>query len=132
MDARAGSLWHKTAGEAIPRNIPRHRGGPVCLSCARDELDTSLAVISLHSLGDYTPFVLPKLARYHVWNGRVRPFLPQLSDGIFSIISRSQSPQVGDLHVGDVPLEQPGGLDGVPEWVGLCLHQALGRPETKE
>ena len=22
-------LWHKTAGEAIPRNIPRHRGGPV-------------------------------------------------------------------------------------------------------
>ena len=22
-------LWHNTAGEAIPRNIPRHRGGPV-------------------------------------------------------------------------------------------------------
>ena len=32
MDARAGSLWHKTAGEAIPRNSPRHRGGPLlCL-----------------------------------------------------------------------------------------------------
>ena len=31
MDARAGSLWHKIAGEAIPRNIPRHRGGPVWL-----------------------------------------------------------------------------------------------------
>ena len=29
LDARAGSLWQKTAGEAIPRNIPRHRGGPV-------------------------------------------------------------------------------------------------------
>ena len=29
MDARAGSLWHKIAGEATPRNIPRHRGGPV-------------------------------------------------------------------------------------------------------
>ena len=27
MDARAGSLWHKTAGEAIPR----YRGGPLCL-----------------------------------------------------------------------------------------------------
>ena len=26
MDARAGSLWNKTAGEAIPRNI----SGPVC------------------------------------------------------------------------------------------------------
>ena len=32
MDARAGSLWHKIAGEAIPRSNPRHRGGPVC-SC---------------------------------------------------------------------------------------------------
>ena len=29
MDARAGSLWHKTAGEAIPRINPRHLGGPV-------------------------------------------------------------------------------------------------------
>ena len=34
MDARAGSLWHKTAGEAIPRNSPRHRGGPHCLRSA--------------------------------------------------------------------------------------------------
>ena len=25
----AGSLWHKTADEAIPRSNPRHRGGPV-------------------------------------------------------------------------------------------------------
>ena len=25
----AGSLWNKIAGEAIPRNNPRHRGGPV-------------------------------------------------------------------------------------------------------
>ena len=25
----AGSLWHKIAGEAIPRSNPRHRGGPV-------------------------------------------------------------------------------------------------------
>ena len=33
MDARAGSLWHKTAGEVIPRNNPRHGGGPVwCIS----------------------------------------------------------------------------------------------------
>ena len=32
MDAQAGFLWHKTAGESIPRNSPRHRGGPVCLS----------------------------------------------------------------------------------------------------
>ena len=31
LDARAGSLWHKTAGEAIPRNSPRHGGGPVCM-----------------------------------------------------------------------------------------------------
>ena len=30
MDARIGSLWHKTAGEATPRINPRHRGGPVC------------------------------------------------------------------------------------------------------
>ena len=30
MDARAGSLWHKTAGEVIPRNSPRHGGGPLC------------------------------------------------------------------------------------------------------
>ena len=29
LDARAGSLWHKTDGEAIPRNSPRHRGGSV-------------------------------------------------------------------------------------------------------
>ena len=28
---RAGSLWHKRAGVAIPRLDPRHRGGPVCL-----------------------------------------------------------------------------------------------------
>ena len=30
MDARAGSLWHKRAGVAIPRTTPRHRGGPLC------------------------------------------------------------------------------------------------------
>ena len=30
MDARAGSLCHKTAGVATPRNSPRHLGGPVC------------------------------------------------------------------------------------------------------
>ena len=30
LDARAGSLWHKIAGEVIPRNNPRHRGGPLC------------------------------------------------------------------------------------------------------
>ena len=30
MDARAGSLWHKRAGGAIPRSTPRHRGGPLC------------------------------------------------------------------------------------------------------
>ena len=29
MNARAGSLWHKTAGVATARNIPRHRGGSV-------------------------------------------------------------------------------------------------------
>ena len=29
---RAGSLWHKSAGGATPRNSPRHRGGPHCLS----------------------------------------------------------------------------------------------------
>ena len=34
MDARAGSLWHKTAGEAIPQINPRHRGGPVCHTMA--------------------------------------------------------------------------------------------------
>ena len=26
---RAGSLWHKKAGVAIPRINPRHRGGPL-------------------------------------------------------------------------------------------------------
>ena len=26
---RAGSLWHKRAGVAIPRIYPRHRGGPL-------------------------------------------------------------------------------------------------------
>ena len=31
MDARAGTLWHKTAGEAIPWSSPRDRGGPVWL-----------------------------------------------------------------------------------------------------
>ena len=31
MDARAGSLWHKRAGVAIPRSTPRHRGGPLCV-----------------------------------------------------------------------------------------------------
>ena len=34
---RAGSLWHKTAGVATPRNNPPHRSGPVCLN-PRDEL----------------------------------------------------------------------------------------------
>ena len=29
LDARAGSLWPKTAGEAIPQNNPRYRGGPL-------------------------------------------------------------------------------------------------------
>ena len=29
VDARVGSLWHKTAGEANPRINPRPRGGPV-------------------------------------------------------------------------------------------------------
>ena len=29
LDARVGSLWHKTAGEANPRINPRHRGGLV-------------------------------------------------------------------------------------------------------
>ena len=34
-DARAGSLWHKTAGVATPRNSPRHRGGPLCLTVSQ-------------------------------------------------------------------------------------------------
>ena len=33
-NARVGSLWHKIAGEATPRNSPRHSGGPVCLQPA--------------------------------------------------------------------------------------------------
>ena len=50
MDARAGSLWHKIAVKATPRNSPRHRGGPVCLSVrgsgGDDELRASSALTS--------------------------------------------------------------------------------------
>ena len=50
LDARAGSLWRKTSGEANPRNSPRHRGGPV------------------HSVVDWrSPCVLPGIdyGKYH-------------------------------------------------------------------
>ena len=62
---------------------------------AGDELDASLAVVSLHGLGDHTPLVGPELAGYHIRNGGAGPLLPQLPDGIFGVVSGPQ-----EIHPG--------------------------------
>ena len=49
MDARAGSLWHMTAGVAIPRNSPRHGGGPLCFR-QEDQPEADLVVPVLEVL----------------------------------------------------------------------------------
>ena len=52
MDARAGSLWHKIAGEAVPRNSPRHGGGPLlCLAVVETSRVRGTAAVRTESSG---------------------------------------------------------------------------------
>ena len=52
-------------------------------------LDASLLVICFHGFSNDTSFIWAKLTGDLVWDGRIWPFLPQFSDCILGVISRS-------------------------------------------